>query len=813
MGKMIEEIVKKVLVFFMCLSALQESVKSVTGNLCKSYPLQKCCTGRLEHAVNEISVKVSYSLRNIENDTDNPWRLDAHVTWDPPNSEDNFQYAVNIDYTISPEDVSKGGIAATTQGICYRPVLPYYMGYPPQTCSFLPEERWHILNGTSFDVKDLYFGFQYRFLLRTFENGLPSANLTCIYKEPFHTPDCYQTTGDEDFCRTRVTALSSAPVNLTVTNTIYTKDAFGNDTLSLMFEWQEPLLVNGNISAYTAFLTNWNGKEDVGSPTVQVIWVDNSDLSNSSSVANLRYRILYTGFVLKEEFLRIVIYPIVDLNNEIFLRVSGTTRGTPAKMVFDPKEFLPETTTEMSSIAPQTAKTTEGEENTPFLSETVTLVLISGSLLLAIVISILLIIALAKYCGMKFNKPVTEQVFLPFHETHIVTHENKQSLVEPIFRGKEIFDYNNIEEQEIIGNGQYGVVIKGRALLSGKEKWIDVAIKKPKQAYTSGEILEDFKNEIRLMLELGNHPHIISVLGCCTIDQPYYLITDFMEYGDLLHFLQKCYDVQNNPPDPIYKVETLQQLQISHQIASGMDYVAGTRFFHGDLAARNILVGKDLWVKITDFGLTDSLYQKGYTRLNASKRRPYKWYGPEAIERQYCTLKTDIWSYGVVLWEIFTLGRETPYHGMTVQEVLWRLKRGYRLSQPSGCPATIYGLMQACWENDPDQRPSFGEILHCVEYILIKMGDQTNYILASIDDISEEDSSTDSWKSSLLNRIASLEDNLDNNFSSGYSSNTVFSDQSFETNSDYVATNESFVMEPILDEDFYDEDSVGDGYI
>ncbi|KAJ8024498.1 Tyrosine protein-kinase src-2 [Holothuria leucospilota] len=191
------------------------------------------------------------------------------------------------------------------------------------------------------------------------------------------------------------------------------------------------------------------------------------------------------------------------------------------------------------------------------------------------------------------------------------------------------------------------------------------------------------------MLDLGDHPNLVAIKGCRTIDEPFMMITEFLKFGDLLNFLRKCCDPANWTLDEQYHLRPINQVQIARQVAFGMEYVTTKKYFHGDLAARNILIGNCLCVKITDFGLTDDLYQTGITNLRSGERRPYKWYDPEAIEHQYCTVKTDIWSFGVLLWEIYTFGRATPYHGMTIQEVLRRLKDGYRLPCPSKCPSVM----------------------------------------------------------------------------------------------------------------------------
>ncbi|PIK43187.1 putative tyrosine-protein kinase, partial [Apostichopus japonicus] len=135
-------------------------------------------------------------------------------------------------------------------------------------------------------------------------------------------------------------------------------------------------------------------------------------------------------------------------------------------------------------------------------------------------------------------------------------------------------------------------------------------------------------------------------------------------------------------------------------------YLATTKYFHGDLAARNCLVGENLLVKVSDFGLSDDIYQRGYKRIAPEKKRPVKWYSPEANIDGVCSTKGDVWSFGIVLWEIYTLGG-IPFAGMPAVEVVNRTKAGYRMPQPEGCPMDIYKVMAECWQESPQQDQTF----------------------------------------------------------------------------------------------------------
>ncbi|XP_072041668.1 fibroblast growth factor receptor 3-like [Amphiura filiformis] len=290
-----------------------------------------------------------------------------------------------------------------------------------------------------------------------------------------------------------------------------------------------------------------------------------------------------------------------------------------------------------------------------------------------------------------------------FHE------EEKEEKVEPVFAQLEM-DRSMLTIEDELGSGQFGVVYKGFALGVGgnKTKYIPVAVKGLKKN-ANQSIKEDFLDEIKLIIEIGSHPNILSIFGCITVDEPYYLVTEFMEYGDLLHFLWRCREEEYMSADPIYNMTDVAKLQIAHQITRGMEYLSQTRYYHGDLAARNILVGKDLVVKISDFGMAEDIYMREYKRMAPERKRAVKWVSLETNTTGRCTIKSDVWSFGIVLFEIYTLGG-VPYPTMDAQTVLDKLLTGYRMEKPTNCPNDVYDVMLKCWSEKPDDRPHFREL-------------------------------------------------------------------------------------------------------
>ncbi|XP_030855221.1 proto-oncogene tyrosine-protein kinase receptor Ret-like [Strongylocentrotus purpuratus] len=236
---------------------------------------------------------------------------------------------------------------------------------------------------------------------------------------------------------------------------------------------------------------------------------------------------------------------------------------------------------------------------------------------------------------------------------------------------------------------------------------------------------QEFLREIELMKELGYHPNVVSLLGCCTIQDPICLLVEHCYYGDLLHFLRNRrpqmfdqFKTGRAPRTPSKDaLRPLDLLSFARQIAMGMEYISQKGFVHRDLAARNVMVADDKNVKIGDFGLTRYVYDdKVYVNRRGGKL-PVKWMSLEAIYDQIFTTKGDVWSYGVVLFEIVTLGA-APYPGISNKDMPKLLKGGYRMEKPDNCSPQIFSLMESTWCDDPELRPGFTEIRNKLEEMM-----------------------------------------------------------------------------------------------
>ncbi|KAJ8026006.1 Proto-oncogene tyrosine-protein kinase receptor Ret [Holothuria leucospilota] len=297
--------------------------------------------------------------------------------------------------------------------------------------------------------------------------------------------------------------------------------------------------------------------------------------------------------------------------------------------------------------------------------------------------------------------------------------------VDPLLKNKEV-SHDKVILREMLGGGEFGVVYKGVVHgINRNNEEVICAVKLAKVGVLH-EAKEDLLSEIKLLADLGDHRNILSLLACCSREEPYYLITEFMKYGDLLTFLRKCRKMNSVDKDPSYYINEAKQVFIAFEIANGMAYIEEKRFCHGDLAARNILVGDNLKIKISDFGLADDIYTRGYKRCEVGQKIPIKWCSLETILKGICTSQGDVWSFAVLLYEVFTLGG-TPYPGIPARYLVSQLRRGYRMEQTENCPDDIYELMLSCWKEDPNDRPTFHAIREQLDDMLVKKSDYLEF--------------------------------------------------------------------------------------
>ncbi|XP_066474561.1 macrophage colony-stimulating factor 1 receptor [Tiliqua scincoides] len=335
------------------------------------------------------------------------------------------------------------------------------------------------------------------------------------------------------------------------------------------------------------------------------------------------------------------------------------------------------------------------------------------------------------------------------------------------------FPRNNLQFGKILGAGAFGKVVEATAFGLGKDDSVlKVAVKMLKSTAHADE-KEALISELKIMSHLGHHENIVNLLGACTHGGPVFVITEYCPYGDLLNFLREkaesltiqdvtveslpeslATDYKNiylakkyvrsdsgfgshsvdhylemkpvtasvsmpakerssestTETEDSHSLSMHDLLQFSNQVAEGMSFLASKNCIHRDLAARNVLLADGRVAKICDFGLARDIMNDANYVVKGNARLPVKWMAPESIFECVYTVQSDVWSYGILLWEIFSLGR-SPYPGMKVNGDFYRMvKQGYHMGRPDFAPDYMYNIMKACWNLEPTQRPTFNQI-------------------------------------------------------------------------------------------------------
>ncbi|XP_072764548.1 tyrosine-protein kinase receptor torso-like [Anoplolepis gracilipes] len=313
----------------------------------------------------------------------------------------------------------------------------------------------------------------------------------------------------------------------------------------------------------------------------------------------------------------------------------------------------------------------------------------------------------------------------------------------------------------VLGSGAYGIV----RLASLQDEFgaiTDVAVKMMKDDPTIEDI-KSFHQEISMMRSAGQHPNIVSLIGYCTLYNKPLLVVEYCSKGDLQTYLRtvwqnlvnavferrthlkfeplsfankgthqgksesfcentrtitnRLYDIQQDVIKYTENITSADLLNFARQVATGMEFLSSNRIVHRDLAARNVLVRPDRVVKISDFGLSRDIYQENVYRKKGDGKLPLKWMAIEALTHQIYTTYSDVWAFGILLWEIVTLGA-MPYPGTPTNRILQLLKSGYRMERPPNCGRELYNIMYSCWNLRPQSRPTFTELKQSLDKLL-----------------------------------------------------------------------------------------------
>ncbi|XP_018410447.1 PREDICTED: macrophage colony-stimulating factor 1 receptor [Nanorana parkeri] len=356
-----------------------------------------------------------------------------------------------------------------------------------------------------------------------------------------------------------------------------------------------------------------------------------------------------------------------------------------------------------------------------------------------------------------------------------VSEGNHYTCIDPTqlpYNEKWEFPRTNLQFGKTLGAGAFGKVMEATAFGMGKDdSALTVAVKMLKPSAHSDE-KEALMSELKILSHLGHHQNIVNLLGACTSGGPILVITEYCPHGDLLNFLRRKTEsindmftayltdstgnyknisveqkyvsdsgcrsegvssyvdmkpvtsrkkstegnslMEEDDTDDHLPLDLYDLLNFSLQVAQGMSFLASKNCIHRDVAARNVLVTQGRVAKICDFGLARDIENDSNYVVKGNARLPVKWMAPESIFDCIYTVQSDVWSYGIFLWEMFSLGR-SPYPGVIVNRKFYKMiKEGYKMDCPDYAPLDIYRLMKSCWDLEPTNRPTFSQITDLV---------------------------------------------------------------------------------------------------
>ncbi|XP_005356966.1 high affinity nerve growth factor receptor [Microtus ochrogaster] len=472
-----------------------------------------------------------------------------------------------------------------------------------------------------------------------------------------------------------------------------------------------------------------------GQPAPSLRWLFNGSVLNETSFIFTQFlESTLTNETMRHGCLRL--NQPTHVNNGNYTLLAANAYGQAADSIMaafmdNPFEFNPEDPIPVSFSPVDTNSTSrdpvEKKDETPFGVSVAVGLAVSAALFLSALLLVL------NKCGQRskfgINRPAVlasedglamSLHFMTLGGSSLSPSEGKGSgLQGHVMENPQYFSdacVHHIKRRDIVlkwelGEGAFGKVFLAECynLLHEQDKML-VAVKALKEASESAR--QDFQREAELLTML-QHQHIVRFFGVCTEGRPLLMVFEYMRHGDLNRFLRShgpdaklLAGGEDVAPGPL---GLGQLLAVASQVAAGMVYLASLHFVHRDLATRNCLVGQGLVVKIGDFGMSRDIYSTDYYRVGGRTMLPIRWMPPESILYRKFSTESDVWSFGVVLWEIFTYGKQ-PWYQLSNTEAIECITQGRELERPRACPPDVYAIMRGCWQREPQQRHSMKDV-------------------------------------------------------------------------------------------------------
>ncbi|XP_075046371.1 tyrosine-protein kinase STYK1-like [Mixophyes fleayi] len=337
--------------------------------------------------------------------------------------------------------------------------------------------------------------------------------------------------------------------------------------------------------------------------------------------------------------------------------------------------------------------------------------LLSASTLLGVVVILWKTIRRKTVKGRESGNGAADDLVGVWAVNAAAVYENSTCVLDSILEKKQLPSEWRIVDRVVLCSGHYGPISRAVLLCSGEaEDRQDVVLKEMSEHCSPGEV-QDFTDLMRFHIEVCKHDNLVRMLWCQTQMRPTCFIMKTMTFGNLLAFLRDSHQGVQATQEPAHRITEKDVYSMAFQVGNGLEYLTGTHnLVHGYVAACNVLIHDDMSVQLCGLGLAAIQYRTGSVPAQRAAQVPLKWQSPERLKETELTEKSDVWSFGILLYEMVTLG-SPPYPNLKPSQVPSKLQKKYRMEQPKQCGDRLYGVMTNCWQWEAPRRPHFTDVV------------------------------------------------------------------------------------------------------